>query len=173
MATQAQAQTSAKYLNGVLTRFRKLGPQLLDLMHRAAEISAQARQDGDTARYETAQETLMRLRDVRATWIRLSTQVDRYVDLVPGLGAIPVVPIAYAAAIVALAGSVAAILRKSTAEEAVIKQLEKGSITPEEATELVRHIEGGGKPPGVLGDIPQWVGLGVLGWFALKAWEAR
>jgi len=68
-----------------------------------------------------------------------------------GLGIVPVIPLALAATVVAVAASMALVLRRLTAEERVLRSLERGTITPAQAVALAANIEGG--KPGLLGAI--------------------
>jgi hypothetical protein len=90
------------------------------------------------------------LSDFYTTRNRWNAVAERVPGL-EGLGIVPVVPIALAATVIAVAGSMALVLRRLTAEERIVRNLERGSITPAQAIELAANIEGG--RPGLLGAI--------------------
>ncbi len=96
------------------------------------------------------------LADHSATWTRWN-RIARRVPGLEGLGVVPVVlPAIIAAGVIAVAGSMAVILRKLTAEERALRLLERGRITPAQAIELAANIEGG--RAGLFGGaVPGWL----------------
>ncbi|NIQ55854.1 MAG: hypothetical protein GWN71_21530, partial [Gammaproteobacteria bacterium] len=47
------------------TRFRELGPKILDLQHRAAKLAAEAKRRGDLRRHELATDVIHKLARLR------------------------------------------------------------------------------------------------------------
>lgn len=116
-------------------------PEILALQHRAAEVAYAAKEAGDL---ETAEAAKATIRELGALAQRHNEAVLRYEQLaefVPGLGEYPtlgaVPAVAYAAALVALAGVVIYVLGKMDAFRHVVGLLEEGKVTPAEARELL------------------------------------
>ncbi len=134
------------------SEFNAAGPRILAGRTAAANV-ARALPRGSPER-ATAGETVNRwskmLGDFYTTRNRWNAVAERVPGL-EGLGIVPVVPIALAATVIAVAGSMALVLRRLTAEERIVRSLERGSITPAQAVELAANIEGG--KPGLLGAI--------------------
>lgn len=148
--------------------FRSLDRKILDLQHRAAVYTGkQPRDSAARAAGRTLVESLgALLRSHQATLNRWDALVDRLPFLAPdtSLGILPVIPLALAATVIAVAASMALIFRKVTAEERAVRLLERGQITPAEAVQLAREIEGGRAP--LFGAFPVWlIALAVGGYF--------
>ncbi len=134
------------------SEFNAAGPRILAGRTAAANVARNLPR-GSPERAE-AGETVDRwskmLGDFYTTRNRWNAVAERVPGL-EGLGIVPVVPIALAATVIAVAGSMALVLRRLTAEERIVRSLERGSITPAQAVELAANIEGG--KPGLLGAI--------------------
>jgi hypothetical protein len=76
-----------------------------------------------------------------------------------------VVPVAWAGAVIALAGAMAWIFRRVTAEERALELLEAGQVTPAEA---IRIAEAVGRPPSLIGGAP--IQLATLAILAAGGW---
>ena len=127
------------------SEFNAAGPKILAGRAAAADV-ARALPRGSaerTAAGETVNRWSKLLGDFYTTRNRWNAVAERVPGL-EGLGIVPVVPIALAATVIAVAGSMAVVLRRLTAEE-------RGTLTPAQAVELAANIEGG--KPGLLGAI--------------------
>ena len=161
------AGEAAEWLRTRARAFRTLDRKILDLQHRAAVYTGkQPRESAERTAGRTLTESLGRLLRTHPTTLnRWDGLVARLPFLAPGdgLGVLPVIPLALAGTVIAVAASMALIFRKVTAEERAVRLLERGSITPAEAVQLTRSIEGGGRP---LFGFPVWLlALGVGGYF--------
>lgn len=134
------------------SEFNAAGPKILAGRTAAADV-ARALPRGSPERAE-AGETVDRWSKLLADFYAARNRWNAVAHRVPGLeglGIVPVVPLALAATVVAVAASMALVLRRLTAEERVLRQLERGTITPAQAVQLAANIEGG--KPGLLGAI--------------------
>lgn len=131
------------------SEFNAAGPKILAGRAAAANV-ARALPRGSVDR-ATAGETVNRWSKLLADFYTTRNRWNAVADRVPGLeglGIVPVVPIALAATVIAVAGSMALVLRRLTAEERIVRGLERGTLTPAQAVELAANIEGG--KPGLL-----------------------
>lgn len=131
--------------------FNAAEPRILEGRSRAADV-ARALPKGSIERAEAGkivERWSKMLRDFYTARNRYNAIASRVPGL-EGLGVLPVVPLAVAAGVIAVAASMALILRKLTAEERALRLLERGRITPAEAIELAANIEGG-RAPGLFG----------------------
>lgn len=152
--------------------FRALDRKILDLQHRAAVYTGrQPRDSPERKAGRTLVESLgSLLRSHQTTLNRWDALVSRLPFLAPdaGLGVLPVIPVVMAATVIAVAASMALIFRKTTAEERAVRLLERGQITPAEAVQLARQIEGGGRA--LIGAVPFWLmALLVGGYLYVRA----
>lgn len=166
------AGEAAEWLRTRGEAFRGLDRKILDLQHRAAVYTGQQPRDSaKRAAGRTLTESLGQLlRSHQTTLNRWDALVARLPFLAPGdgLGVLPIIPLAMAATTVAVAGSMALIFRKTTAEERAVRLLERGQITPAEAVQLARQIEGGGRA--LFGAFPVWlIALAVGGYLYARA----
>lgn len=161
---------AAEWLRSKAREFRGLGPRILDAQHRAAVVAGRLPQ-GSPERADARRlvvELGKSLTDHQTTLNRWDALVARLPFLAPddALGILPVIPLAVAGTVVAVATSMALIFRRLDAEERAVRLLERGRITPAEAVQLTRSIEGGRRP---LFGIPWWlIALGVGGYFVAQ-----
>lgn len=132
--------------------FNAAGPRILAGRGRASEV-ARSLPRGSPERAEAGKivnkwsKLLEDFYTARNRWNAVAERVPGF----EGLGIVPVIPLALAATVIAVAASMALVLRKLTAEERVLRQLERGQLTPAQAVQLTANIEGG--RPGLLGAI--------------------
>lgn len=163
------AAEAGEWLRDRAQAFRVLDRRILDTQHRAAVYTGkQVRGSAKQAAGRKLVESLgALLRGHQTTLNRWDALVDRLPFLAPDdtLGILPLIPLALAGTVVAVATSMALIFRRITAEERAVRLLEQGTITPAEAIELTRQIEGGGRA--LLGGIPLGMiaALGVGAYF--------
>lgn len=134
------------------SEFNAAGPKILAGRAAAADV-ARALPRGSRERTE-AGETVNRWSKLLSDFYAARNRWNAVAERVPGLeglGIVPVIPVVLAATVIAVAASMALVLRKLTAEERVLRQLERGRITPAQAVQLAANIEGG--RPGLLGAI--------------------
>jgi hypothetical protein len=134
------------------SEFNAAGPRILAGRAAAADI-ARALPRGTPER-AAAGETVDRWSDMLSKFYAARNRWNAVAERVPGLeglGIVPVVPLALAATVIAVAGSMALVLRRLTAEERIVRGLERGTLTPAQAVQLAANIEGG--KPGLLGAI--------------------
>ncbi len=134
------------------SEFNAAGPRILAGRERAAAV-ARRTTPGSPEREEAGQ-VVNRWSKLLSDFYTARNRWNAVAERVPGLeglGIVPVVPLALAATVIAVAGTMALLLRRLTAEERVVRQLERGAITPAQAVELAASIEGG--RPGLLGAI--------------------
>lgn len=134
------------------SEFNAAGPKIL-AGRAAASTVARALPRGSRERAE-AGATVNRWSKLLADFYTARNRWNAVAERVPGLeglGIVPVVPIALAATVIAVAASMALVLRRLTAEERIVRGLERGTLTPAQAVELAANIEGG--RPGILGAI--------------------
>lgn len=161
------AGEAGEWLRGKAQAFRVLDRKILDTQHRAAVYSARQPEgsEGRAAGRRQVESLGALLRLHQATLNRWDSLVSRLPFLAPddGLGILPLIPLALAGTVVAVAASMALIFRRITAEERAVRLLEQGTITPAEAIQLARQIEGGGRP---MFGFPLWViALAAGGYF--------
>lgn len=109
------------------------------LMHRAAEVAATTTDPETKATAKQSIDRLGKLWNLHALTVEKARGIAGL--LTDGLGALIVWP---AAAVIAVALSVAWIWTRYDAEYRVVGELEKGRLTPAEARQLLAEIEGGG-----------------------------
>lgn len=148
--------------------FRALDRRILDLQHRAAVYTGRQPRDSSERKAGRAlvESVGALLRSHQATLNRWDALASRLPFLTQGdgLGILPLIPIALAGTVIAVAASMALIFRRVTAEERAVRLLERGQITAAEAIQLARQIEGGGRP--LFGGLPVWlIALAVGGYF--------
>lgn len=170
------AEGAAQWIREKAIQFEELGPKILDLQHRAAEYTAKARAAGDEAEAAGGRRLVESIGFLLRAHQSVLNQLTLIAGAIPGLvkspvtlGIIPlVIPIAMAAAVIALAGAMALIFRRVTAEEKAVDLLEAGSITAVEAIELVKNIEGGGGLLEGLTGAPQLLLLAAAGYVVYR-----
>lgn len=162
------AAEAAEWLRSRARAFRGLDRRILDTQHRAAVYSARqpagSPERADAKKRVEGLGALLQLH--QRTLNRWDALVSRLPFLAPddALGILPLIPLALAGTVLAVATSMALIFRRLSAEERAVRLLERGRITPAEAIQLTRQIEGGGRalfgfPPLLL------LALGVGGYF--------
>ncbi|KKK98943.1 hypothetical protein LCGC14_2637700 [marine sediment metagenome] len=160
------------WINAKGEEFARAGRRIHDGMHRAA-VYAGSRPAGSEARAE-ARKTVERwgalLRAHQTALNRWEAVASKIPGLDGSLGIIPVIPIALAGTVIAIAVSMALLLRKLTAEERALKLLEQGRITPAEAIELAQNLEGGrmGFGLGSFGAVPVLLAAGAVAFFLMR-----
>lgn len=109
------------------------------------------------------------LADQQRTMARWSRVASRIPGLDGNLGIVPVIPLALAGTVIAIAVSMAFILRRLTAEERALALLESGRITPAEAIELAENLEGGRMGVGfAIGGLLPLVAAGAVAFFLMR-----
>lgn len=173
---QSLAGRWGEWLRARWSAFVALEGTILDLQHRAAVAAAQARERGDQEGYAEGVATIRRLGELGRQHLQALDRLRELAGVVPGLqglGAFPLVPLAWAAAVISVGTAVAWIFGRVGAEERVVRLLEAGRLTAGEARDILENIETSG-PGQSLGDSLRWVMLGLLGWVALRTvQEAR
>ena len=152
-APPARGSGLGAWLLAIRETLLSLGAQIADLQHRAAVVSAEAGRQGDAQLQGIARDSVVALGALRLAWGSVRDKYDELADMVPGLGAL-IVPLAYAAVAVAVAGAAYGIFRRYNAQERIVELLEAGQITPAEAAALMDEA---GSSPLVAG------GFGALG----------
>lgn len=156
---------AANYLQERVTEFYALGPKLLAMMKRASRTAAAARGRGLTTDYDRARALLREISLNYSEWGKTKDRLDSALAKVPGLGVAPAVILAAigAGTAIAIAAAMTAILRKSTSQERLLKLIEQGVLSPEEAARLDIEAEA---PTGIaglvagVGGIARWAVLG-------------
>lgn len=147
------------WINAKGQEFGRAHDRIVRGRERAARW-ARTRERGSAER-EAAGETVARwsklLADHSAAMVRWQKIASRIPGLDGNLGLIPVVPIAMAGTVIAVALAMSVILRRVTAEERALALLESGRISPAEAIELAKNLEGGRSLMGGVG-----TGLGAV-----------
>lgn len=167
------ASEAAEWLRSRARAFRDLDRKILDTQHRAAVYAgshpAESPERAAGKKLTVALGAL--LRSHQTTLNRWDSLIDRLPFLAPddGLGILPIIPLALAGTVIAVAASMALIFRRLDAEERAVQLLERGRITPAEAIQLTRQIEGGGR---ALFGLPLWL-LAVAGGGAFLYARAR
>ncbi len=153
------------------SEFNAAGPKILAGRAAAADV-ARALPRGSTERAE-AGETVNRWSKLLSDFYTARNRWNAVAERVPGLeglGIVPVIPLALAATVIAVAASMALLLRRLTAEERIVRGLERGTLTPAQAIQLAANIEGG--KPSLLGAIGRGAMVplalaGAAAWFFL------
>lgn len=158
--TAASAYIAEKY-----GEFQALFTRLLDLQHEAAVEVQRAAAEGRPEAERLARESVQRLARLIRLHATTEEKLDGFRSYVPGLG---VVPVAYAVAAVAVAAAIAYIFSRAHAEERIVRELQRGTLTAAEATALLAATEGGGGAFQGLGSTVKWVVLGAALWFGMN-----
>lgn len=167
----ASLEDATAYISERYEAFQRLFPKLLDLQHAAALEVQKAATSGRPEAERLARESVQRLAGLIRLHAKTEERLDGFRSYVPGLG---VIPIAYALAAVAVAGTIAYIFSRVHAEERIVRELQRGTLTAQEATALLAATEGGGGPLQGLGSTLRWVVLGAALWFGVNLYrEAR
>lgn len=159
------AAEALAWISERLGDFRMLERRILNGMHEAA-VRAGATPEGPQR--DAARATVRRWGSLLTSHQSALNRWDAIADRIPGLsglGIVPVVPLAMAAAVVAVAASMALIMRRLTAEERLMAQLRSGDITPEQAVDIAAQLEGGRAGlfgGGMVGIVPLALGAGAL-----------
>lgn len=145
------------YIQNKGREFAESGPRIHDGMHAAAVYAGSLPQGPDR---EEARKVVGRWGDLLRAQQTALNRWDALADRIPGLdgmlGVFPVVPVALAASVIAVAASIGIILRRLTAEERALRLLQQGRITPAQAVELAKNLEGKG-PTATLFGMPAWL----------------
>lgn len=153
--------------------FRALEPRILDLQHRAAVAGAHALQVGDAEGNAEAKRAIERLHALGQLQLATADKVRELAQKVGagGLGAVPLIPLAWAAAVISACVAVAMIFRRVDAEEQIVGLLEAGQLTAQEAGAILGNIETPTEPPGIFDELAttaKWAAVAVLGVLALN-----
>lgn len=154
--------------------FLGLERRILDLQHRAAAAAYQALQRGDAEAHQEGKAAITRLGELGKLQVATADRMRELAAKVPGgsLGAFPVVPLAWAAAIVSAATAVAWVFGRVGAEERIVRLLEDGQLTAAEASDILGNIETPGPGQG-LGDVVKWGALALIAWGVVNALPRR
>ena len=160
---------AAEWVRERWDEFVALEPKIVDLQHRAAVLGAQRKDAGDLQGHAAAVAMIRELGTLNQLHGKL---VDRFHELAPyvGLGAIAL-PVAVATAFSALAIAVLWFFRKVSLQEELLEELEAGTLSEEGYIAAQRAL---GEMPGPMGEatnLARWIVLGVLGFFALQAFQ--
>lgn len=159
-----EADKAGSYLSMYSRFFLSLEPKILEWQHRAAIAAGKYKAEGRPELAELAKDVIRELGALNIAYGRARDDLVALIQKVPGLGAPVLVPVAYAAAVITLAATVAAIFRKATAQEQMLEMLEAGTLTPEEAARLKIQGAAPGGPFTDLANAGKWltVGLGIF-----------
>lgn len=173
-----------QYLAERWAAFLDLGPSILDLQHRAAEVAFAAGEAGDTERKEQAQaiiralgklnvmhgELIDRMRDVaQFVGLGMGSFSNRSLRAAGTLGALPAVPVWAVTVIVGVGTGVAAFFAKYAAQVKALNLLEAGTLTPEGYDAIVRA--GGGSPIAEASGLVRLLLIGGAAWAAWSVWN--
>lgn len=170
------ANAAAEYLKARWTQFAGMYPQILDLQHRAAEVALALDRQGDHRGAEQARAVIKRMGEIAQAHNEIvyrAETVGEYIGLsgYRGLGAIQI-PIAAGVTLVALATLMAWVISSTYGQAEILRLIEAGVLTPEQAVQL----DAGSRPGAVLGDVTQLGTLAVIGfglWLSWQFLEAR
>lgn len=170
---QSAAQRAVEYLRGRWRAFVALERTMLDLAHRAAVAAAEAERRGDLVDHELARQSVARIAELRTLHDRALRMFDSVRDSIPplqGLGQFPLIPLALVGTVLALAAMVTFIFSRVGAEERIVRLLEAGQLTPEEAARL---LEGADEPSAgeTFASALKWVLGGVVLLAALRTFR--
>ncbi len=128
------ARRAADWIKGAIRKFLNLEQTLALEMHQAAQLEGAARAAGRLQQAEDAKRVREAAFALLLDYDAVKTRLEDLLARIPGLGVIPVlVLIASGAAIIALAGAMAAIFRRESAQEKALDLVAAGVITPQEA----------------------------------------
>ncbi len=128
---------AADWIKSKVRGFRNLEGTLSMAMHQAAQLEGRARAAGLDAQAADAKALREQATALFLDYDGVATRLDVLLSRVPGLGVIPLaILIASGASIVALAAAMAAIFRRSTAQEKALDLVAAGVLTPEEAQQF-------------------------------------
>ena len=131
------ARRAADWIKGEIRKFLNLEQTLALEMHQAAQLEGAARAAGRLQQAEDAKRVRESAFALLLDYDAVKTRLEDLLARVPGLGVIPVLAlIASGAAIIAVAGAMAAIFRRETALEKAVDLVAAGTITPAEAARL-------------------------------------
>lgn len=163
------ATSAAQWIRDRWNEFLGLYPSLLDLQHRAAVVAARALQEGDQETHDLAKAAVQRLADVVRVHQAAVAKFEELGAMVPGLTqglSGIVVPLAAAAAVVALAATVAYVFSRESAEQRIVQMLEAGQLTTDEADRILSQV--GPAPGASIGTAVKWIGGAFAGWVAFQ-----
>lgn len=167
-------QDALDWISAKGSEFGRAQGRIIQGRERAARW-ARTRAPGTEER-EAAAETVDRwsklLADHSAAMVRWQRVAGRIPGLDGTLGLIPLVPVAMAGTVIAVAVAMSLILRRVTAEERALALLESGKISPAEAIELARNLEGGRSLMGGVGAgfgaVVPLVAAGAVAFFLMR-----
>lgn len=167
------------YLRARWGDFLNATPRLIDLQHRAAQLSARFRQDGELEKAEQAKQTIRRLGELNVLHGQLVDRMRQVADVVgvggmfsgysTGLGAIPAVQVTI---ITGIAAGVAWFFRAAALEERKLDMLEDGYSAQDVATAVGESTRGLAPVLAGVGNIGMWVALGIGALIVLRLVES-
>lgn len=143
--SEMDKEGAARAIQSDSRKFRNHGAKLRALMQRAARAKLAATAAGDEDKATQAGALVVSLGRLNHDWGQARDRLDSLLDKIPGLG-IPVIPIVYGATAIALAGTMAAIFRRTTAQERLLRLIETEQLTPAEAERLGIEADAGTGP---------------------------
>ena len=133
------AEQAASYIESKIAAFHALGPKIYLMMHQASHVAAAANAAGDVTAAEQAKETLAELSSLYIDWGHTDDKVSAVASTL-GLGQLVTIAaiLGGTAAVLALAGAMYGIFRKSDAAEKSLALVAQGVLTPQEAAKLAQ-----------------------------------
>jgi hypothetical protein len=128
------------------------------MQHDAAVVAGLARQRGAFARAEEADALRESIADTYRKYGGVKDRLDVLLDAVPGLGAVPVIPLALAGVAIAVAAAMYSIFRRADAQEQALSLIGEGVIQPDDLRQL-RHLGRG--TFGELADVARYAAIGA------------
>lgn len=139
----SSASDAVGWIRDRLAEFRALDRRILDDQHTAAVFTGA--QPAGSARHAAGRASVEAFGALLRAHQAVLNKWDQLVPELPApartLGSVPVIVPAIAAAVIAVAASMAWIFGRVTAEEETLRALRAGEITPEQAIELTENIE--------------------------------
>lgn len=167
-AADLEEQTAAgrmvEWLRSKWRAFLQLEPAILNLQHRAAVASYAAQERGDARTAALGKESIERLGELAQLHLRAVASMRTLQSKVPGLsglGALPLVPFAYVAAVLALGAMVTWIFSRVGAEERIVRLLEAGRLSAEEAERLLHEADDPSAAESFMGFVKVAAGVGL------------
>lgn len=161
------AQGAGEYIQGKIDAFRALGSRLLAMQHQAALVEAAARDVGNTDSQLRARDLREHIAETYREHGETMDKLDAIIAKVPGLGALPVIPVAIAASVIAVATSMAFIFGRSKEAEQQLDLIARGVLTPEEVARLERERGLSAGLFGGLANTARYAAIGIALYFGL------
>lgn len=166
VADTSSSTAAGNWIRSKWEQWKELELEFPRLMHRAAVVAAEST-DPETRR--TARDSIERTGRLWDMHAYVTAKLEAIAGLIPsGLGQAGIV---WPAAVIALALSVAWVITHYDAELRVVRMMEEGALSPDEARQLLEEVEGGGGMGGAIGGVadvlkalPIVVALGAAAW---------